>query len=101
MHPRGGREDHRARRTEAPRFAALVDGRPRVRIPLEVPTESVGGTLPRGARARSSATSTVPDFLGQRFGLTKPGVQERSRMSQEKDGREEETGMEAAERQTG
>src|SRR5205823_6635327 len=31
--------------------------------------------------------STAPDFLGHRFGLTRPGVQKGSGMSQRKDGR--------------
>jgi hypothetical protein len=58
----------------------------------------------RIARLRAAAklppgkTSTAPDFFGHRFGLTKPGVLKGSEMSQEKDGREEEAGMEAAER---
>ena len=45
--------------------------------------------------------STAPDFFGHRFGLTKLGVRERSGMSQGKDGREEEAGMETAERPVG
>src|SRR5512132_698194 len=50
--------------------------------------------VPRSASIRS----TAPDFFGHRFGLTKLGVQKGSGMSQGKDGREEEAGMEEAER---
>src|SRR5713101_5564041 len=53
----------------------------------ETPPAGVVGT------AAYRTLYTAPDFLGQRFGLTKPGVQKGSGMSQGKDGREEEGRM--------